>query len=393
MSQSFLGLGVSPTVAGALERLGITTPFPVQSLVLTDALAGRDVIAAAPTGSGKTLAFGIPVVERARARATRRRRSFSSPPASSQSRSQTTSGRSLVRATSRSQPFTAAIRSASRRSAPRPPRSSSRRRAGSRICSTAGSSISARSAPSSSTRPTGCSTWASGPQVERILKTVPTLRQTLLFSATLEGAVADLARTYTADPVTINASQPVHAASAEIEHVFVSVTADDKINKLVERIDEASGLSLVFVRTKHGADRLARKLLRSHDIRTAVLHGNMSQNARQRSLEMFESGRAMTLVATDVAARGIDVDDISHVINFDPAAVGRRLRAPRRPHRPCRPKRHRGHPGASRAAPRRRDARTSGSGMTRRSPPPACPWARRSSSRQASSTRRRGRRR
>ena len=78
------------------------------------------------------------------------------------------------------------------------------------------------------------------------------------------------------------------------------------------------GLALVFVRTKYGADKLARKLDRGHNLRAAVLHGNMSQNARERSLAQFGSGRVSTLIATDVAARGLDVDDITHVINFDP---------------------------------------------------------------------------
>jgi ATP-dependent RNA helicase RhlE len=103
-----------------------------------------------------------------------------------------------------------------------------------------------------------------------------------------------------------------------VEHEFVPVTADDKLERLVERLGHERGLALVFVRTKHGADRLARKLARDHDIRTAVMHGNMSQNARERSLSQFESGWVSTMIATDVAARGLDVDEITHVINFDP---------------------------------------------------------------------------
>jgi superfamily II DNA/RNA helicase len=98
----------------------------------------------------------------------------------------------------------------------------------------------------------------------------------------------------------------------------VPVTADGKLEALVEKLGGDRGLALVFVRTKHGADKLARKLSRQHDVPTVVMHGNMSQNARERSLAQFESGRVSTLVATDVAARGLDVDGITHVINFDP---------------------------------------------------------------------------
>ena len=99
------------------------------------------------------------------------------------------------------------------------------------------------------------------------------------------------------------------------------MTADDKLERLAEQLRRERGLALVFVRTKHGADKLARKLAREHDLRAAVMHGNMSQNARERSLSQFASGRVSTLIATDVAARGLDVDDITHVINFDPPST------------------------------------------------------------------------
>jgi len=156
------------------------------------------------------------------------------------------------------------------------------------------------------------------PQVDRILARVPQNRQTMLFSATLDGAVADLARAYTANPSRFRAQVPQEARQGTIEHEFVAVTADDKVERLVEQLDVDRGLALVFVRTKHGADRLARKLTRQHDVAAAAMHGNMSQNARERTLARFASGEITTLVATDVAARGLDVDDITHVINFDP---------------------------------------------------------------------------
>jgi superfamily II DNA/RNA helicase len=140
----------------------------------------------------------------------------------------------------------------------------------------------------------------------------------MLFSATLEGAVADLALAYTTNASRFRAQAPDEAKPGVIEHEFVPVTADEKLDQLVEQLARERGLALVFVRTKHGADKLVRKLGRMHDLKAVAMHGNMSQNARERSLKQFESGRVSTLVATDVAARGLDVDHITHVINYDP---------------------------------------------------------------------------
>jgi superfamily II DNA/RNA helicase len=156
------------------------------------------------------------------------------------------------------------------------------------------------------------------PQVDRVLREVPVNRQTMLFSATLEGPVMNLARSYTTNAVRHRLERPAEAARRDVTHRFVPVTGTTKLDRLAETLGEADGLSLVFVRTKHGADRLARQLARDHHVRTVVMHGNMSQNARERSLAQFEAGKVSTLVATDVAARGLDVDAITHVINFDP---------------------------------------------------------------------------
>jgi ATP-dependent RNA helicase RhlE len=137
----------------------------------------------------------------------------------------------------------------------------------------------------------------------------------MFFSATLDGTVGELARAYTNSPALIegelNGSQP-----SEIEHRFVAVTADTKVETLAEHIRENDS-TLVFVRTKRGADRLVHKLAR-HGVKAASMHGDMSQGARERALRQFETGKVATLVATDVAARGLDLSDISHVINFDP---------------------------------------------------------------------------
>ena len=103
----------------------------------------------------------------------------------------------------------------------------------------------------------------------------------------------------------------------EIEHQFVSVTADNKVEKLVELLRAERGLALVFVRTKRGADRLAQRLVK-HDVRAVTMHGDKTQAAREKALAHFEAGKVSTLIATDVAARGLDLTDITHVINFDP---------------------------------------------------------------------------
>src|SRR6202023_25275 len=106
-------------------------------------------------------------------------------------------------------------------------------------------------------------------------------------------------------------------ANAEIEHRFVEVTHEHRVEALVSELEHDGELTLVFVRTKHGADRLVKRLA-AHGVKAVAMHGNKSQRQREQALSRFESGEVDTLVATDVAARGIDVDGISHVINFDP---------------------------------------------------------------------------
>ena len=158
------------------------------------------------------------------------------------------------------------------------------------------------------------------PQVERIVRRVPSDRQTMLFSATLDGDVGELARAYTRNPVRLEAAAlPSAPDRGEVEHSFIGVTADGKVDALVAELESARELALVFVRTRRGADRLAGQLAR-RDVPTVALHGDMSQAARDRALSSFRNGRVKTLIATDVAARGLDLADITHVINFDPPA-------------------------------------------------------------------------
>jgi superfamily II DNA/RNA helicase len=157
------------------------------------------------------------------------------------------------------------------------------------------------------------------PQVDRIVRRLGSQRQTMFFSATLDARVNELARAYTSNPVRCEATATPSLADEAVEHRFVPVRAESKVATLVELLRGKRGLALVFVRTRRGADRLARKLA-GHDVEAVALHGDLSQSQRERALRRFETGRVSTLVATDVAARGLDLADITHVINFDPPA-------------------------------------------------------------------------
>jgi ATP-dependent RNA helicase RhlE len=318
LSKSFSALGVSSPVVSTLAERNIHAPFAVQSLVLEDALAGVDILAASPTGSGKTLAFGLPVVERTAP--TGRPGALVLVP----TRELATQVVEDLRPHAAAKGLKIAAVYGGTSLGPQ----AKRARQANILVATPGrlfDLIERGLVQLGGVRVLVLDEadrmldMGFRPQVDRILKGVPENRQTMLFSATLDGPVADLAQRYTANAVRYTATAPAEAERGVIDHRFLPVTPDTKLERLVEQLGEAErGLALVFVRTKHGADKLARKLARQHDVPTVVMHGNMSQNARERSLAQFESGRVPTLVATDVAARGLDLVDITHVINFDP---------------------------------------------------------------------------
>jgi superfamily II DNA/RNA helicase len=318
MTQSFAALGVSVPVVAALSRLGIESPFAVQSLVLPDALAGVDILAASPTGSGKTLAFGIPTIERTAG-------AGANPTALVLVPTRELASQIVVDL----QPIAASrgLRIAALYGGTSVGGQAARARGAHILVATPGrlhDLLERRLVSLAQVRVLVLDEadrmldMGFRPQVDRILEQVPQNRQTMLFSATLEGPVADLARTYTVNASRFTTGAQVDSGRGDVGHEFVAVTAEDKLERLVEQLGRERKLALVFVRTKHGADRLARKLKRDHDLHAAVMHGNISQNARERALSQFESGRVSTLIATDVAARGLDVDEITHVINFDP---------------------------------------------------------------------------
>ena len=334
--ETFADLGVAEPIVEALARRSITTPFSVQTLVVPEALAGHDVLAKAPTGSGKTLAFAVPIAQRLDVRDTR-------PSA-------------LVLVPTRELATQVAMELADVGKA-----------RGLRVAaiyggtSISGQTKAAKNAHILVATPGRLEDVASRrlvkldairilvldeadrmldmgfqPQVDAIVRRLPRKRQTMFFSATLDGEVAELARAYTDNPSRFDAQLPTEFEQGETDHRFVGVTVENKVETLVELLGHDEGLTLVFVRTKRGAERLVQRL-RRRGVKAVAMHGDMRQGARERALAQFEAGKVSTLIATDVAARGLDLDNITHVINFDPPAdktgythrVGRTARAGR----------------------------------------------------------------
>ena len=317
MSQSFSALGVSADVIEALASNGIHEPFNIQTLALPDALAGLDILGKAPTGSGKTLAFAIPIVERTDP-ADRRPAALVLVPTRelalqvAETLTSVAGPKGLIVATVYG-------------GAPLPAQAKKAKDAHV-IVATPGrlqDLVQRRMIALGHVRilvldeADRMLDMGFKPQVEKLMRLLPRERQTMLFSATLDGEVDELARNYTDSPSRIEATLPIEQEGGPVDHTFVAVTPENKLDKLVEELERERGLALIFVRTKRGADRLASKLVR-RDVDAIALHGDMTQSAREKALRRFRSGHATTLVATDVAARGLDLDDITHVINFDP---------------------------------------------------------------------------
>jgi ATP-dependent RNA helicase RhlE len=323
MSQdTFAALGVSADSAAALEARGITNPFQIQSRAIPPALAGSDLLAKSPTGSGKTLAFAIPLVERV-PRDDARPAALVLVPTRELAQQVTEEIKTLARARR------LAVAPVYGGVAIRP--QANRARDAHVIVATPGRlqdlldrRLITLDAVEILVLDEADRMLDMGfkPQVDRIVKRLPRERQTMFFSATLDGEVGELASAYTNLPVRIEAELHSEHAPGEIEHRFVPVTADTKVETLVELLAADRGLALVFVRTKRGADRLARKL-GQHGVPAVAMHGDLTQGQRQRALGRFDRGEVTTLIATDVAARGLDLDDVTHVINFDPPEDGK----------------------------------------------------------------------
>ena len=315
-SQSFADLGVSRPVAAALAARGITTPFAIQTLVIADVLAGKDVLAQAPTGSGKTLAFGVPVVDLISPQ-DRRPAALVLAPTRELACQIVEELQPLARARALSVAVVHGGVGLERQA---------RRAATAHIVvATPGrleDLLQRRALTLAHTRilvvDEGDRMLDMGfkPALDRIVSLTPKDRQTLFFSATLEGAAGAQAKDYTRNP-TRHRHSPAVEDDARVQHRFVHLTHDGKLAALVKELrNDRDGRKLVFVRTKRGADRLVKRL-KNHDVSALAMHGNKSQPQRQKALDQFEAGRVKTLVATDVAARGIDVPDVTQVINFD----------------------------------------------------------------------------
>lgn len=319
---SFAELGAPDEVVGALARLGIDAPFPIQAATLPDALAGRDVLGRGRTGSGKTVAFTVPLVTALAAHGTARGRR----------------PRGLVLVPTRELATQVAATVTPLASAlgldvvtvfggvGQGPQVKALRRGVDIVVACPGrleDLIGQGECRLDQVQVTvldeadHMADLGFLPAVKRLLDATPADGQRLLFSATLDNGVDQLVRRYLTDPVTHSVDSAASPPPAMTHHVL-AVTRDDK-PKVVRELASGQRRSLLFTRTKYGAQKLAAQLTRS-GIPAVELHGNLSQAARARNLDTFASGRAMVLVATDIAARGIHVDDIGLVVHVDPPA-------------------------------------------------------------------------
>lgn len=316
-SASFAGLGVSEPVIKALRERGIEAPFPVQSQVIEDVLDGDDVLVQSPTGSGKTLAFGVPLVDLIEASDRRPAALILAP--TRELASQIVDEMEEI-CHSRALSIAAVYGGVGLQA-------QGRRAARSHIIVACPGRLEDQLQRGAFTldhvrhlvldEADRMLDMGFRPAVDRIVRRLSPERQTLFFSATLEGAAGDQAAAYTIDP-KVHVNEPKLDDRGRIEHRFIHVSHEAKVDTLIHELENGQrGRTLVFVRTKHGADRLVKRLGKRSQVRAVAMHGNKSQNQRQRALADFERGKVDTLVATDVAARGIDVADVTHVINFD----------------------------------------------------------------------------
>jgi superfamily II DNA/RNA helicase len=325
---TFTQLGLDERLVTALAARDIHEPFAIQARALPDALAGRDVLGRAQTGSGKTLAFGLPMLTRlaadaAAANATKAGRRAEGP-----------RGLVLVPTRELAQQVADVLTPLGRVLGVRVMtvyggvpigRQISQMRDGTDIvvatpgrlidllgrgaCTLAGIKVTVLDEADH------MADLGFLPSVTRILGETPADGQRMLFSATLDRGVGALAASYLSDPV-LHAVTPPALSGSTAEHSVLVLQAQDKVPVAAE-IASRPARTLFFVRTKHGADRLARQLSRA-GVEATAIHGNRNQNQRQRALDGFAAGHPRVLVATDVAARGIHVDDVELVVHFDP---------------------------------------------------------------------------
>jgi len=316
---SFTTLGVPARLVDILTGFGIDTPTPIQAATLPDALAGRDVLGRGRTGSGKTYAFLLPLVARLsdgrRARATAPRAMILAPTRelvgqieaalAPLAQSAGLSVRTVFGGVGQG-PQVAALRRGVDVVIACPGRLEDLIKQGHCVLSAVEVTVLDEA--------DHMADLGFLPAVRRLLAQTPRNGQRLLFSATLDKAIDVLVRQFLTNPVTHQADsqEPV----SEMSHHLLQIEREHRLSILVD-LASAPGRTMVFTRTKHGAQALSRQLNRS-GVPSIDLHGNLGQNARTRNLDAFHAGRASVLVATDIAARGIHVDDVTLVIHADP---------------------------------------------------------------------------
>jgi superfamily II DNA/RNA helicase len=315
---TFSALGISSDLVAVLERAGITTAFPIQQLCIPDALAGRDVCGKAQTGSGKTLAFGLPLVERLDAVSRSRPSGLVLVP----TRELAMQVADVIRplAQSRGQRL-ALIYGGSHMNK----QIKDLERGADIVVATPGRLIDlVGRGPAVLSHVSvvvideadRMADMGFLPQVEWLLRHTGGRHQTLLFSATLDSGIQGLVDRYQHDPVFHQAESRT-ATVEEMIHRFLLVHEMDQ-PRVAASIARSARRSLVFVNTKRQADRVARELIRAN-VAAQAIHGDMPQHNRERTLRRFVSGDLPVVVATDVAARGLDIDDVDIVIHYDPA--------------------------------------------------------------------------
>ena len=317
MTTTFESLGVAAPLVAVLSERGISEPFAIQALTIADVLAGRDVCGKAKTGSGKTLAFGIPTLQKmAKAKPNRptgivlvptrelatQVRDELSPLAGSIDR--------VVTAIYGGDPIEKQV--------------TALEKGVDLIVCTPGRAIDLIERKALSVADVNhvivdeadrMADMGFLPQVEWILRNIEGEHQTLLFSATLDGVVDSLVQRYQHDPVMHEVESPTVTVD-QMHHRFIHVHEMDRV-KVAAAIIRNARRTMLFSATKHGADRLADKL-EAEGVTAAPIHGDLRQNMRERALADFGDGKLQALVATDVAARGIHIDDVDVVIHYDP---------------------------------------------------------------------------
>jgi len=322
-SNAFLDLGVPGNLVDVLDARGITSPTPIQAATLPDSLAGRDVLGRGRTGSGKTYAFLLPVIARLTAsggrRTPKRPRALILAPTRELVAQIDEALAPLAKATGLrtrtvfggvgQNPQVQALRAGVDILIACPGRLEDLIQQG--ACDLGSIEVTVLDEADH------MADLGFLPAVRRLLDQTPRNGQRLLFSATLDNAVGVLVKRFLNDPKTHEADSAMSPVSA-MEHHVLHVQHEQRVAVLVD-LASAPGRTMVFTRTKHGAKALARQL-NQRGVPTVELHGNLAQNARTRNMDAFHSGKATTMVATDIAARGIHVDDIALVVHADPPA-------------------------------------------------------------------------